>query len=312
MTCISVVFADDKNAPDIKMIPKRWDEYLGGEQTVTNSNIYFNVGKLFKDLDEKGKEKPAGTYHYKLFHNGDLIEVFPILNGPQEIEKKYILGDSFSEDEKNHYYEFTIGELIDKSGSDSSIVYDQTPITVEIYTFYDHSAGERKYAVYYKKNDQYVLPAFFENEFHSENKEDAEIIHRQEKYDEGFFFTKKWSSVPTDNVSFTLYRADGTEANKDYLKKTIKQGNTWNIEYWLQTDPTGYYVVETGADGYVPVYQNLDSHKDFKDRIYDGGTILNVRIPTTGDHDLPNILFMLSALGLTGVLVCIIVRKAKV
>ena len=317
---VSVTYAQTIiDFPDINEDTQYWNDYYLKDtpRNPTNSNIYLDIMKLEMDTTGKEQTKKSGGYKFRIKDSTGIIRK---INNESEwpIENRFIVISKDSDDSsffyKNvdankYHYKFYLEEV--KEGK-TGITYDNQTITVEVYSFVD-SQGERHYATYYKNDkDEYIAPATFINKYDSTDSDVAKKVHEEEKYPYGFAFTKKWTGASTDDVSFSLYRPDGTEINRGYKRDLIKQDkNTWEIMYWFDSDPTGCYAVEKTPNGYVAVYQNPDNYKNFKDRIFNGGTIINVPIPTTGDHALTNLLFMLAALGLTGVLMCIIVRKTK-
>ena len=48
-----------------------------------------------------------------------------------------------------------------------------------------------------------------------------------------------------------------------------------------------YYVVEEVPEGYKVRYENVGAYADVTDRCYNGGTIINYKVPPTGDGENP-------------------------
>lgn len=100
-------------------------------------------------------------------------------------------------------------------------------------------------------------------------------------YDFKFTFTKSWEGDHEDSIDWVLYNPDGTVAHKKFNKKIVSE-NEWRYEAWFSTD-AGYYIVETVPAGYKAVYENVGAHAGETDRCYNGGKIINYKLPKTGD-----------------------------
>ena len=100
-------------------------------------------------------------------------------------------------------------------------------------------------------------------------------------HDFRFTFTKSWEGDHEDSIDWVLYNPDGTVAHKKFNKKIVSE-NEWRYEAWFSTD-TDYYIVETVPAGYKAVYENVGAHAGETDRCYNGGKIINYKLPKTGD-----------------------------
>ena len=132
-----------------------------------------------------------------------------------------------------------------------------------------------------------------------------------ERYDYKFSFTKKWAGGREDSIDWVLYSADGTVVHKKFNKKTVSE-DEWYYEAWFQSDKE-LYLIETVPQGYQVRYENIGEHADVTDRCYNGGTIINYKVPVTGD-DFKPILWIscvLSGLALLGGSCLILKRKKK-
>ena len=120
-------------------------------------------------------------------------------------------------------------------------------------------------------------------------------------YTTKFTFTKKWSGGHLDSIDWTLHNEDGREVRKGFNKKVVSQ-TEWRYEAWFDTD-VDYYIVEDVPAGFQVRYENTGAHADVTDRCYNGGTIINYRIPKTGDTTGTDmaVWILLMALGLIGV-----------
>ncbi len=132
-----------------------------------------------------------------------------------------------------------------------------------------------------------------------------------ERYDYKFAFTKKWAGGREDSIDWVLYSADGTVVHKKFNKKTVSE-NEWYYEAWFQSD-SELYLIETAPRGYQVRYENIGEHADVTDRCYNGGTIINYKVPVTGDGFKPILWIgcVLSGLALLGGTCLILKRKKK-
>ena len=96
-----------------------------------------------------------------------------------------------------------------------------------------------------------------------------------------FTFTKLWQGDHGDSIDWVLYKPDGTVAHKKFDKKVLSE-NEWYYEAWFATDAE-YYILETVPEGYKVRYENVGAHAGETDRCYNGGTIINYKVPKTGD-----------------------------
>ena len=96
-----------------------------------------------------------------------------------------------------------------------------------------------------------------------------------------FYFTKEWIGGNEGEIDFTFYLPDGTPYRHKFHRKKIND-STWMYECWLSRGGD-YYVIEKPIDGYQVKYINPDTHPDATDRCYNGGNIVNYKVPKTGD-----------------------------
>ena len=106
-------------------------------------------------------------------------------------------------------------------------------------------------------------------------------------YDYKFSFTKKWQGGVEASIEWTLYNPDGTVAHKKFDKEIVND-REWYYEAWFPTDKD-YYIIEEVPEGYIPIYVNVGEYVDVTDRLYNGGTIINYKVPQTSDGDSPAI-----------------------
>ncbi|MBQ9300835.1 MAG: hypothetical protein IJ214_10025, partial [Clostridia bacterium] len=101
-------------------------------------------------------------------------------------------------------------------------------------------------------------------------------------YDYKFTFTKLWQGDAEKSIDWTLYNANGGVVRKGFNKKVISE-TEWHYEAWFASD-AGYYIVENAPAGYKVRYENVGAHAGETDRCYNGGTIINYKVPKTGDR----------------------------
>ena len=139
------------------------------------------------------------------------------------------------------------------------------------------------------------------------------IAYKDAVATERFTFKKVWMGGKEDKINFKVYYPDGKAydgtVNKD--KVTGKKSMEWTFD--LGELPVGCSVVEEPVAGYTSRCVNVGEHAADRDRCYNGGTIINKKIPKTGDEE-PLLLWAgmiaLGAVGLTATLV--IGKKRKV
>ena len=124
-----------------------------------------------------------------------------------------------------------------------------------------------------------------------------------------FTFTKKWEGDAEKSIDFVLYKVDGTVYHHTFDKKTTSK-TEWKYSA-LFSDSVACYVIEEPVDGYVTRYENVGVYADITDRCCNGGTIINKKIPVTGD-EAPLILWAgLVVLGIVGIGAALAVGRKK-
>ena len=114
-----------------------------------------------------------------------------------------------------------------------------------------------------------------------------------------FTFTKLWQGGKESGIDWTLYDEQDRVAHKLFNKK-IKSETEWYYEAWF-SGPVCRYVVEKPVAGYTTRYQNVGIYAGITDRCCDGGTIINHKIPQTGDQANPALWAGMALLGLAGI-----------
>ena len=170
-------------------------------------------------------------------------------------------------------YYFTI-RLIEKDTD--SMTYDHTEYKVMISLFRNED-GEIGYV--YTASDGHTT--FKPNRFEFSN---TPIVPPPTEVPRTYRFTfiKLWPGEHEDSITWVLYKPDGTVAHKKFNKKIVS-ANEWYYEAWFPDD-VDYYLIESVPDGYTVRYENVGEHAGETDRCYNGGKIINYKIPKTGDQ----------------------------
>ena len=122
-----------------------------------------------------------------------------------------------------------------------------------------------------------------------------------------FTFTKKWQGDAETSIDWTFYAPDGSEYSTRF-KKEIVSDHEWRYENWLTSD-ADFYVVEKVPEGYKVRYENVGKHAGETDRCYNGGTIINYKVPKTGDSAAPLLWVGMALAGTLGLAVMIYRRR---
>ncbi len=113
-----------------------------------------------------------------------------------------------------------------------------------------------------------------------------------------FSFMVVWEGGAENSIDFTLYKADGTAYHHGFDKKVVSSAE-WQYNAWF-SETVACYVIEKPVEGYKTRYENVGVYAGITDRCCDRGTIVNYRVPKTGD-EAPILLWLGCVLtGLTG------------
>ena len=124
-----------------------------------------------------------------------------------------------------------------------------------------------------------------------------------------FMFKKVWEGGNEKSIDFMLYKADGSVYHHGFDKKSISKSE-WQYNAWF-SEAVACYVIETPVAGYKTRYENVGVYAGITDRCCDGGTIVNYKVPKTGD-DAQVVLWLGCILaGLTIISVSAYVEKRK-
>ena len=97
-----------------------------------------------------------------------------------------------------------------------------------------------------------------------------------------FTFRKEWQGSSEKSIDFTLYKIDGSVYHHGFDKKVVSN-REWRYNAWFSS-PAACYVIEEPIPGYITKYVNVGVYAGITDRCCDGGTIINKKIPKTGDE----------------------------
>ena len=89
--------------------------------------------------------------------------------------------------------------------------------------------------------------------------------------------------------------------HKKFNKRVISE-TEWRYEAWFAS-ADDYYVVENVPAGYLMRCENAGLHAEETERCYNGGTILNYKLPKTGDESHPAFWLLLAMTGAAGVII---------
>ena len=124
-----------------------------------------------------------------------------------------------------------------------------------------------------------------------------------------FTFKKVWQGDHEDSIDFTLYKADGSVYHHGFDKRVVSK-TEWKYNAYFSA-PAACYVIEKPVPGYQIKYVNVGVYADVTDRCCDGGTIINKKIPKTGDVADFALWAGIIALGVVGLTTTVILTKRK-
>ena len=124
-----------------------------------------------------------------------------------------------------------------------------------------------------------------------------------------FTFKKVWQGDREESIDFTLYHADGSVYHHGFDKDAISR-TEWRYTAFF-TAPAACYVIEKPVPGYQIKYVNVGVYADVTDRCCDGGTIINKKVPKTGDAADFALWLSIIALGVVGLTTTLILTKRK-
>ena len=124
-----------------------------------------------------------------------------------------------------------------------------------------------------------------------------------------FTFKKVWQGDSEKSIDFTLYKADGSVYHHGFDKKIVSK-TEWRYNAWFSS-PAACYVIEQPLDGYITHYENVGVYAGITDRCCDGGTIINKKIPKTGDRAPLALWAGMILLGTAGIGIALMMGKRR-
>ena len=135
------------------------------------------------------------------------------------------------------------------------------------------------------------------------------IAEAQQPVSNTFYFRKVWEGSAEKSIDFTLYRADGTVYRQGFEKHILSE-KEWSYSAVFQ-DAGTCYVIEKPVPGYITRYVNVGEFAGITDRCCDGGTIINKKIPKTGDETPLMLWAGMLLVGAAGITVALTVNKRR-
>lgn len=102
-------------------------------------------------------------------------------------------------------------------------------------------------------------------------------------YENVFTFRKVWSGDYENSIDWVMYNSDGSVRSKLFNKYEVSQ-TEWRYEAYFQQEVDDCYIIEYVPEGYTVSYVNVGEYADVTDRCHNGGTIINRKVPQTGDE----------------------------
>ena len=126
---------------------------------------------------------------------------------------------------------------------------------------------------------------------------------------DSFSFKKVWQGDHEDSIDFTLYKADGSVYHHGFDKRVVSK-TEWRYNAYFSA-PAACYVIEKPMPGYQTKYVNVGVYADVTDRCCDGGTIINKKVPKTGDAADFALWAGILALGIVDLTAMVILTRRK-
>ena len=102
-------------------------------------------------------------------------------------------------------------------------------------------------------------------------------------------FNKVWKGGTENSIQFDMFNSLDEQVNsEDNASRKLITINKVSKDHWIVTAKIPAindknYVIEKPVLGYSTIYKNVGEHYGETDRCYAGGTIINTKIPKTGD-----------------------------
>ena len=117
---------------------------------------------------------------------------------------------------------------------------------------------------------------------------------------DSFSFTVEWQGGKKNSINYTLYKQDGSVYDHPFNKNTVSS-TKWQYNAWF-SGPAACYVIEDPISGYQIRYENVGVYAEVTDRLCNGGTIINYKLPSTGDT--ADLALWLAMVAVGGVILC--------
>ena len=126
---------------------------------------------------------------------------------------------------------------------------------------------------------------------------------------DSFTFKKVWQGDSEKSIDFTLYKQGGTVYHHGFDKKVVSD-QEWRYNAWF-SEPAACYVIEKPIPGCQTKYVNVGVYEHITDRCCDGGTIINKKIPKTGDEANPVLWAGMMLAGIAGLTATIVLTRKR-
>ena len=129
-----------------------------------------------------------------------------------------------------------------------------------------------------------------------------------------FSCTKIWVGGSLSTLDGGFYGSAGYPIGHglDSLRRTVRSRTEWFYEATFDEDELDdRYVIEAVPEGYEVRYENVGVHAGDTDRCYDGGKIINYKLPKTGDEAEPLIWLLMAAGGIAGACALLASKKHR-
>ena len=178
-------------------------------------------------------------------------------------------------------YHFTV-RLIERDTD--TVRYDHTEYRISIALFYD---GEGKVSYVFSVNDgtNTFKPDFLRFTNEPVSTPTPVPTATPVPYNQTFTFTRQWQGDHEGSLDWATYSEDGSRRHK-LFNKTIVSETEWRYEAWFPAgeDIANSCIPEIVPDGCTVRYVNVGIHADATDRCYNGGTVINYKVPKHRIH----------------------------
>jgi hypothetical protein len=265
-------------------------------------------GYVLSSVPQEILEKMAGTSAYSIFTNRE----FASYHCSQGADGVYMKGSSTplpfvferTENDEKTFSCFTALEVngsILKSGSQYNAVSGS--VKAELLPAYLDTLAPGTYKLTAVFSDEKAVTVNFAVQARPGSFEAVAVPS------DTFSFKVVWEGSTESSIDFTLYKADGSVYHHGFDKKAVSR-TEWQYNAWF-SEPAACYVIEKPVEGYKTRYENVGVYAHITDRCCDGGSIVNYRVPKTGDDANPALWLGCVLAGLTIIFIAAYVGKRK-